>query len=195
MIRPLVAHFAAGIALVTAAMSGAAESYPVVHKEPIIIRILSGTDGQPFVRQHLTLIAGYDQRDMREQLFREEVLTDEQGQVRLSNQLANLPWLQVWVGKKPLCQGNPRSASYSVELIRRDGLSAPNRCGMATVENKPGVFTVFVKNKAATPAVATSDAVPEEGAPCNRDSKKVRRCGFACGREILALPGLALCLR
>ena len=183
MIRPVVAHFAAGIALAAAAASGAAESFPVVHKEPIIIRILGGTDGEPLVRQHLTLIAGYDQNDMREQLFREEVLTDEKGQVRLSDQLANLPWLQVWVGKKPLCQGNPRSASYSVELIRRDGLSAPNRCGTATVENKPGVFTVFVKNKTATPAVATADAAPEEGAPCNRR------------RLVFLLPGLALALR
>jgi len=182
MIRSLVAYLAAGIALTAAAVSGAAESFPVVHKEPIIIRILGGKDGQPVGRLHLTLIAGYDQSDMHKQLFREEVLTDENGQVRLSNQLANLPWLQVWVGKKPLCQGDPRSASYSVELIRRDGLSAPNRCGTATVENKPGVFTVFVKNKAATPAVAASDAAPDSGTPCNRR------------RLVFLLPGLALAL-
>jgi hypothetical protein len=183
MLRCLVVHVAAGIALAAVPVSCAAEVFPVAHKEPIVIRILGGTDGKPLVRQHLTLIAGYDQRDMREQLFREEVLTDEKGQVRLSNQLANLPWLQVWVGKKPLCQGNPRSASYSVELIRRDGVSAPNRCGTATVESKPGVFTVFVKNKAATPAVATSDSASEADAPCNRR------------RLVFLLPGLALALR
>jgi hypothetical protein len=183
MIRPLVAHLAAGIALAASAVSGVAESFPVVHNEPVIIRILGGIDGQPLARQHLTLIAGYDQNDMSEQFFREEVLTDEKGQVRLSNQLANLPWLQVWVGKKPLCQTHPRSTSYSVELIRRDGLSAPNRCGTATVENKPGVFTVFVKNKTVAPAVAASDAAPEDGTPCNRR------------RLVFLLPGLALALR
>jgi hypothetical protein len=165
MIRPLVTHFAAGITLAVAAVNGAAESFPVVHTDPIIIHIVGGKTGQPLARLHLTLIAGYDQRDMREQLFREEVLTDEQGRVRLSNQFANLPWLQLWVGKKSLCQTHPRSASYSVDLIRRDGLSAPNRCGMATVENKPGVFTVFVKSNAGIPAVAIADAAPEDGAP------------------------------
>jgi hypothetical protein len=96
--------------------------------------------------------------------------------------LANLPWLQVWVGKKSLCQTHPRNTSYSVELIRHDGLSAPNHCGTATVENKPGVFTVFVKNKAATSAVANADASPDSGTPCNRR------------QLVFLLPGLAISL-
>lgn len=160
MIRPLTVSLAAGLAALTATASVAGESFPVVHDEAITVRILSGKNGQPLARLHLTLIAGYDQSDLREELFREEALTDEQGQARLSNQLANLPWLQVWVNRKPLCQANPRRARFSVELIRRDGLSAPNRCGEATVEEKPGVFTVFVKSKsAATAAIAPEPAL------------------------------------
>jgi hypothetical protein len=118
-----------------------------MHNEPITVRVLSGKDGQPQAHLHLLLIAGYDQGEMHDHLFHEEALTDAQGQARLSNQIANLPWLQVWVGKKMLCQARPRSESFSVELIRRDGFSAPNRCGIATVEDRPGVFTVFVKSK------------------------------------------------
>jgi hypothetical protein len=32
--------------------------------------------------------------------------------------------------------------------MRRDGLSAPNLCGPVTAQDTPGVFTVFVKNRA-----------------------------------------------
>ena len=151
--------------MLTATLNGAAESFPVVHNEPITVRILGGKDGQPLAHLHLILLAGYEQRDLRDQLYRAEVLTDAHGQTRLPRQLSNLPWLQVWAAKKPLCQAKPRGNSFSVELIRRDGLSAPNRCGTATVEDAPGIFTVFVKGKgmappADLPAVA-SMRVPE----------------------------------
>ncbi len=191
--------------LLTAAASGVSESFPAVHNEPITVRILGGKDGQPLGRLHLVLIGGYDAHDMREQIYRQEVLTDAQGQVRLSNQLANLPWLQVWVGRKSLCQLHPGNSSFSVELIRRDGLSAPNRCGKVAVAARPGVFTVFVKGKGAAPssgAVAsepdpapTPEAVPDSFAPSSRIcSKKVRRAGFDCGKLVFLLPGLALYL-
>jgi hypothetical protein len=147
MIRPLALNLAAGMALLTATLCGVAESFPVVHNEPITVRILGGKNGQPFAHLHLILIGGYDQKDVHDQLFRNEVLTDAHGQVRLPGQLANLPWLQVWVANKLLCESKPRRNSFSVELIRRDGLSTPNRCGTATVEDAPGVFTVFVKGK------------------------------------------------
>ena len=147
MIRPLALSIAAGMALLTATLSGVAESFPVVHNEPITVRILGGKNGQPFAHLHLVLIAGYDQNDLHDQLYRAESLTDAHGQIRLPGQLANMPWLQVWVTRKSLCQTKPRGASYSVELIRRDGLSAPNHCGTATVVDAPGVFTVFVRGK------------------------------------------------
>jgi hypothetical protein len=147
MIRPLALSLAAGIALLTATLCGAAEIFPVVHNEPITVRILGGKDGQPLAHLHLVLLAGYDRSDLHGQLYRAELLTDAHGQAHLPMQLANLPWLQVWVAKKPLCQVKPRGDSFSVELIRRDGVSAPNLCGTATVEDAPGVFTVFVKSK------------------------------------------------
>jgi hypothetical protein len=149
------------MALLSATLSGADETVPVVHNEPITVRILGGKDGQPLAHLHLVLIAGYDRSDMHDQLYRAELLTDAHGQVRLPKQLANLPWLQVWVTKKPLCQANPRGASFSVELIRRDGVSAPNRCGTATVEDAPGVFTVFVKGKGKKAAAEMSVAKAE----------------------------------
>lgn len=156
MTRLIVVLFAMGLALAAVSASGGAEVFPVDHKEPITIRIVGGKDGRPLGRLHLVLISGYDRSDMREQLFREEVLTDAHGQARLSNQMANLPWLQVWVGKKSLCQDDAPRGSFSVALIRREGLSAPNSCGKATVEDEPGIFTVFVKGKGATAAPAVA---------------------------------------
>jgi hypothetical protein len=214
VIRPLAIPLAVGIALIAASAPAAGEGFPVIHNEPITLRILGGKDGQPLGRMHLTLIAGYDRSDMRKQLFREEALTDAHGQLRLSNQLANLPWLQVWVEKKTLCEGNPRIASFSVELMRRDGLSTPNRCGKVAVEDKPGVFNVFVKGKGAAPtpparASEAAQASSPTGAPASvsptatsepaaaacSSSKKARRQPSACGRKLIVLPGLAIYLR
>jgi hypothetical protein len=162
MIRSLVFSLAAGLVLATATTSGADETFPVDHNDPITVRILNGKDGHPLAYRHLVLIAGYDRHDLHYQQFREEVLTDAHGQVRLSRQLENLPWLQVWVSRSPLCLAKPGKASFSVELIRRDGFSAPNRCGTATVEDAPGVFTVFVKGKseAVDSAAPASALVP-----------------------------------
>jgi hypothetical protein len=165
MIRPLALSLAAGIALLTATLCCADETFPVVHNEPITVRILGGKNGQPLTHLHLVLIAGYDTSDLHDQLYRAEALTDAHGQAHLPKQLANLPWLQVWVAKKPLCQAKPRGGSFSVELIRRDGLSAPNRCGTATVEDAPGVFTVFVKGKEKNAPAVTLVARAEAPAP------------------------------
>jgi hypothetical protein len=131
---------------------------------------------------HLVLLAGYDRNDLHDQLYRAELLTDAHGQAHLPKQLANLPWLQVWVAKKPLCQVKPRGESFSVELIRRDGLSAPNHCGKATVEDAPGVFTVFVKSKEkkapavtlvarAQPPVVVAPAPPAAVAPARKPAE------------------------
>jgi hypothetical protein len=165
MIRSLALSLAAVIALLTATLNGAAETFPVVHNEPITVRILGGKDGQPLAQLHLVLLAGYDQSDLHDQLYRAELLTDAHGQAHLPKQFANLPWLQVWVDKKPLCQSKPRGESFSVELIRRDGLSAPNRCGTAVVEDAPGVFTVFVKSKEKNAPAVTLVARAEAPAP------------------------------
>jgi hypothetical protein len=154
MIPSLAFSFGAGLVLLAAQASSAADSSPAMPNAPIIVRILGGKDGRPLVHAHLILIAGYDEGDIQHGFWREEGLTDNQGKARLSNELASLPFLQVWVAKKHLCLANPRRARFSVERIRRDGLSTPNRCGTATVEDAPGVFTVFVKAKGAAPLPA-----------------------------------------
>jgi hypothetical protein len=139
------ALIAAGLALLAASAARADETFPVMHPEPIFVRVLNGKDGKPLSHAHLLLVGGYDPEELKMQTWREESLTDEHGSVRLSNQFANLPFLQVWVLQQKTCQANPRHDAFSIERIRRDGLSAPNRCGTATANATPGVFTVFVK--------------------------------------------------
>jgi hypothetical protein len=107
MIRSLALSFGAGLAILAAQVSGADETFPVVHNEPITIRILSGKTAQPLAYAHLILVAGYDQRDLQLQMWHEEALTDDHGNARLPGALANLPLLRVWVAKKQLCQDAP----------------------------------------------------------------------------------------
>lgn len=133
------------------------ETFPVDHRDPIVIQILDGVTGQPLTHVHVQLLGGYDENDLDRRIWVEELLTDEKGQVRLSNQLENLPFLRVHVLKAALC--DKVADRFSVERIRRDGLSAANRCGIATVENTPGVFAIFVKGKRA--ARAAHDAETE----------------------------------
>ncbi|HEY1159909.1 MAG TPA: hypothetical protein VGE83_04725, partial [Terracidiphilus sp.] len=147
MNRSLTMCFGAGVVLVAAAVSWADEVFPVVHNEPIAVRVVDGKDGRPVAHAHVLLVAGYDLRDLRLGIWREEALTDGEGMARLSSGLKNLPWLQVRVAKRHLCEGDADGAAFSVEQIRRDGLSAANRCGTATDENAAGVVTVFVKGK------------------------------------------------
>jgi hypothetical protein len=158
MNRLFALSFAAGAAILTARFSGADEPFAVNHTEQVTVRILSGRDGQPIAHVHLVLTGGYDERELHDHLWQEEAITDAHGQARLSKQFANLPWLRLQTGKARLCQANPGEASYSVELMLRDGLSTPNRCGTITVEDRPGVFTVFVKDKKSKPSPAAETA-------------------------------------
>jgi hypothetical protein len=112
------------------------------------------------------MVAGYTHRDINLRIRQEEALTDAHGVARLPNALANLPLLQVSIAKMRLCQPGGGGTVFSIEQIRRDGQSAPNRCGTAMVQDAPGVITVWVKTGKAPPdpfaltAVAPQPAKP-----------------------------------
>jgi hypothetical protein len=166
MFRHFAQPLGAGLILLAVQVCGADETFPVVHNEPITIRVLSGRDGHPIAGAHVILTAGYDQRDINLHLRREEALTDEHGNARLPSALANFPLLLVSVAKKHLCQGDHHGSVFSVERIRRDGLSAPNRCGTVSVEDAPGIFAVWVKTgKAAASPVGSAKDDPKAAAP------------------------------
>ena len=136
-----------------AATAAAAEVFPVVHNEPIAVRVLDGKDGKPQPRAHVILVAGYDRRDLALGLWTEEAITDASGLVLLSDVLRNLPLLRVDVLKRRSCQADAADAAFSVERVRRDGLSTVDRCGTIAAEDTPGVFTVYVRGgKASTKA-------------------------------------------
>lgn len=148
------------------AIHSAVEVFPVAHTEPITVQVLGAKDGQPMPHLHLTLLAGYDLSDVHDRIWREETITDDQGRALLSNNLTNLPYVQVWVTKKHLCLGSLKNSHFSIELIRRDGLSTPNRCGTATVTDAPGILTVFVKARVKKDAPAISPDAASAPSPC-----------------------------
>ena len=134
-----------------AQVRGADEDFPVVHDDTITIRVLDASDGHPIIHAHLSLLAGYNQRDLHLEMWHDDVSTDDHGIARLPNAMANLPLLQIGVQKQQVCQAGSGSAIFSIDRIRRDGLSTSNRCGKATFGDAPGAFTVFVKSKIHAP--------------------------------------------
>jgi hypothetical protein len=56
--------------------------------------------------------------------------------------------IQIWVDHYTLCQKMPNDQSYSVEEIRKTGLSAPNTCGVRTQERVANQFVVFARPQA-----------------------------------------------
>lgn len=124
--------------------TAAQTSFPVDHREPIVIHIVDSRDGHPIAHLHLALVAGYDSSDLKKNLWVEDAMTDEHGNVRLPSTIMNLPWLEVRMPKSSVCRADPRADIFSVERVRRDGLSAPNRCGTVTMSEMPGVLNVFV---------------------------------------------------
>jgi hypothetical protein len=152
--------FGAAAVLLASAACWANEVFPVVHSEPLTVRVLDGKDGRPQARVHVVLVAGYDRRDLRLGQWREEAVTDAEGKVRLPNALRNLPLLRVEVLKRHACSAGSDEETISVEQVRRDGLSGVNRCGLASVDDAPGVFTVFVKGKIAGAKDVKASAKP-----------------------------------
>ncbi len=153
------------MALLGAAVCWADEVFPVVHPEPIAVRVLEGKNGTPQARVHVVLVAGYDRRDLALGLWREEAVTDAAGMVHLSDALRNLPLLRVEVLKRGSCAADGGGSALSVERIRRDGLSAANRCGTFVAVGMPGVLAVFVKEKKAGAKVVQSPVKPASAQP------------------------------
>jgi hypothetical protein len=141
----------------------AGEVFPVVHNEPIAVRVADGNSGKPLSNQHVLLVAGYDRRDLDLALWREEGVTDAEGKVRLSNALRNLPLLRVEVLRRHICAPGAGDAAFSVERIRLNGLSGANRCGITTLVDVPGVLTVFVKGKQSD--APTAPVLPPVSSP------------------------------
>ena len=137
---------AAGMFALAASASSQSEIFPNVHNQPIVIHVVDGRDGKPLAHARVSLVGGYTARDLHLQMWHEEAFTDEQGRARISSAMENLPIHQIEVAKSQLC-ADSHSAIVSVEQIRRDGLSMPNRCGTGAAEGTPGVFTVFVKTR------------------------------------------------
>jgi hypothetical protein len=146
MIRNLSLSFCAAAALLSP-LGRADEVFPVVHNEPITVKILSGRDGQPQPQVRVVLLGGYTRRDLALGQWREDGVTDEAGSLLLSNGLRNLPLLRVEVLHGHACAQGAGGTPFSVELVRQGGLSGVNRCGFAFAENVAGVLTLYVKGR------------------------------------------------
>jgi hypothetical protein len=180
MIRNFKPWPTAAVLLLTSCPGWGREVFPVMHSEPVVVRVLDGKGGGPQAGRRVKLTGGYDRRDLDMAQWQQEALTDSEGNVRLSNELRNLPFLRVEVEKSRACEPNAELAAVSVEHVRLNGLSGANHCGTAVAVDAPGVLNVFIKGKkgpepviappAASPALtlaATASAAAEPH-PANR---------------------------
>jgi len=150
-------------------MGKSEQSLPAIHPEPITIRILNGKDGTPLAHVHLLLVAGYDDRDLRQGFWSGEAITNAKGQASLPDSLKNFSFVAVSVAKRRLCAARGRSLSVDLDNVRSEGMSTPNRCGNLMFADKPGVLTVFAKAHAEdllSPIAPIAVPAAKPPAPC-----------------------------
>jgi hypothetical protein len=145
MVRTLSLAFCAVTLALPGSLGKSEESMPAIHHEPITIRILNGSDGAPLAHVHLLFVAGYDDRDLRLGLWREDAITDANGQASLPDSLKNFSFLAVWVTKRKLCAERGHSLDADLDRVRFEGMSTLNQCGNVMSADKPGVLTVFAE--------------------------------------------------
>jgi hypothetical protein len=173
--RTLSLALGVGALLLPASVGRAQQnSLPAVHPEPITIRILDGKGGAPLAHVHLQVAAGYDDRDLRLGLWREEIVTDGQGRASLPGSLKNFSLVAVWVAKHKLCAAHGRSTYMNLDNIRNEGLNTPNRCGTTVVAETPGVLNVFAKahHKDLPPPPARPAVKPPAKCHCKASAPK-----------------------
>lgn len=152
-------------AVASALICSASEPFPVVHHEPLTVRVLDGASGKPRAGVRVVLAGGYTERDIALGLWQEGARTNASGEVRIPDALANLPFLRVWVIKAKSCQAKGALGRLLVDRIRNEGWNADNTCGTPTAAATPGKLVLFVSS-------ATGAVVPSEPAALEDNAAK-----------------------
>lgn len=148
-------------AAATSHLCAASEPFPVVHHEPLTVRILDGVSGKPRAGQHIVLAGGYTDRDLALGLWQEGARTNASGEVRIPDVLANLPFLRVWVIKAKTCQAKGTPGRLLVDEIRNRGWSAGNTCGATVATAVPGTLVLFVRGGTAGAVETAAETTPD----------------------------------
>jgi len=180
-----------GLTLALVVAPALAQSFPVIHEEPITVSLRDGASGEPLAFAHVRLVAGYDNADLKKQLWREDVLTDSQGKASIPRGLVNFPWLQVWVEKSKPCRADALGEGFSLERIRTEGMSSANRCGIATAPLQPGAVTVFVQSKRSAQKAPDETSGRPAGAPSGTNAESSRKVAGSACTSVRELPDLA----
>lgn len=94
----------------------------------IVVQVLDGRDGKPFVNQHLLVFTGMSSSAVKTHAEHTELTTDKDGIGTLTIDPAKSQWIQVWVDGRVLCQPDPNQGSFNVSAIMSKGLATPNNC-------------------------------------------------------------------
>jgi len=151
--------------LLLTTLARAGELFPVVHTDTLAVRLVDSRDGRPISHQHVLLTGGYDERDLRLQLWQQDAITGEDGLAMLNSQLVNLPLLSVALQAGKLCRQSQGFFAYSTDRIRRWGLVGDNHCGLFVAMATPGVLTLAARSAKSTPDAAPTPPATPPSAP------------------------------
>ncbi len=131
------------IVLVTT--SGRTQSMPT---EGSVIKVLliNGKNGKPVKHERLLIFFQSGQSHTLESDNNgTDPHTDANGYAVISLPPSHLPFVQIWVDYRTLCQSDPNHHAFSVSQIVSDGASTPNDCGKASRQSSPGTLIVYAR--------------------------------------------------
>jgi hypothetical protein len=131
--------------MILVAALGQTPSMPV-HGSGIKVLLVNGKNGKPMKHERLLVFFQSGQSHTLESDNNgTDPHTDDSGYAVIPLPPSHLPYVQVWVDYRTLCQEDPNSRAFSVTQIVSDGASTPNNCGKANHPSSPGTLVVYAR--------------------------------------------------
>jgi hypothetical protein len=111
----------------------------------IVIQVVDGRNGKPIPREHVLVFQGATAEDIRALNSHADLQTDANGVALLTIEDPSISLILVSVDWHIVCEEKPNTKTYSIEEIKRTGLSTQNKCGLLVRKNEPDHFVVFAR--------------------------------------------------
>jgi hypothetical protein len=111
----------------------------------VVLCLLDGKNGKSIGNEHLLVFYGTTAEDVHAEKNHRDLRTDINGKSVLTLDDSSILLIQVFSDGHILCQQKSNTDSYSVEQIKRTGLSTQNTCGPVHRENTPDQFVIYAR--------------------------------------------------
>ena len=112
----------------------------------IKVLLINGKNGKPMKHERLLVFFQSGQsHTLESDNNATDPHTDENGYAVVTLPSSHVPYVQVWVDYRTLCQTDPNHRAFSVAQIASDGASTPNDCGKTIRPGAPGTLVVYAR--------------------------------------------------